>query len=408
MQASGIDQLPCPGSPEAQAWAVSSIHLSDMRNKRRNRMNKRFQKIALASAVTAALAGVSLPSQAIVVGNAGEALLVPLVMHDGGVTGLNTLIEIEVPASVGWEDVANIYTARHVTPTNPNLTLNPPDPDINAIHWFFFNHKSEHKLNGAKPVTPNDIVQINWRQMSGGAFPGEAGYMVVTNQVGYETGAGAEFSMFGNAWLVNNLGLEANIPVLPLTDNQDGVNAVPTADDNVIYGPNGTGGVVTAVSPLISGIRTTYSDGALGDFTVFDMPLSSPGFATYQVIWADDNLGSDFSNVFVEVYDTEENTCSSGVPVVDEVNIIKIAGGADVLIPTTNVYTPCLPVGGAAADGFISYQLQEYQDRGTFTPETSIVAFSIVTKVIDDVTGLNARNFFVAETALAFDRGMFQ
>ena len=36
----------------------------------------------------------------------------PLVIHDAGVTGLNTLIEIEIPASVGWEDVANIYTAR--------------------------------------------------------------------------------------------------------------------------------------------------------------------------------------------------------------------------------------------------------------------------------------------------------
>jgi hypothetical protein len=375
-----------------------------MRNKRRNRMNKRFQKIAIATAVTAALAGVSLPSHAIVVGNAGEALLVPLVIHDAGVTGLNTLIEIEIPASVGWEDVANIYTARHVTPTNPNLTLNPPDPDINVIHWFFFDNKSNHKVNGAKPVTPNDIVQINWRDMSGGAWANVAGYMVVTNQIGYLTGAGAQFSMFGNAWLVNDTGLAASIPVLPLTDADDTPNAVPTAEDNVIYGVNGTGGVVTAVSPLISGIRTTYSDGDLGDFAVFDMALSSAGLATYQVIWSDTNLGSAYSNVFVEVYDTEENTCSSGVPVPEEVTIIKIAGSADPMIPYSYGYTPCTPVGGAAADGFISYQLQEYQDRGTFTPETSIAAFSIVSKVI----GVAASNNFVTETALAFDRGMFQ
>jgi hypothetical protein len=372
-----------------------------MRNKRRNRMNKRFQKIAISTAVTAALASVSLPSQAIVVGNAGEALLVPLVMHDAGATGLNTLIEIEIPASVGWEDVANIYTARHVTPTNPNLALNPPDPDINTLHWFFFDKYSEHKVNDDIPVTPDDIVQINWLDVSGGAFPGP-GYMVITNEIGFLTGAGAQFSMFGNAWLVNNLGLEASIPVLPLTDDDDGVNARPTPNDNVIYGPNGTGGIVTQVSPLISGIRTTYSDGDLGDYTVFDMALSSQGLATYQVIWADQNIGN--SNVWVEVYDTEENSCSSGVPVWDEVNIIKIAGGEDVDIPWTSTYTPCTPAGATGADGFISYRLPEYQDRGTGSAETAIVAFSIVSKVI----GNGAKNNFVAETALAFDRGMFE
>ena len=44
--------------------------------------------------------------------------------------------------------------------------------------------------------------------------------------------------MFGNAWLVNDSGLAASIPVLPLTDDTDGTpNAVPTAADNVIYGP---------------------------------------------------------------------------------------------------------------------------------------------------------------------------
>lgn len=355
-------------------------------------MNERFQKIAIATAVTTALAGVSLPSHAIVVGNAGEALLVPLVIHDAGVTGLNTLIEIEIPASVGWEDIANIYTARHVTPTNAGMTLNPPDPDINTIHWFFFDSKSQHKVNDALPVTPNDIVQLNWRDLSGGAHPGEPGYMVVTNEIGYLTGDGAQFSMFGNAWLVNDFGLQTSIPVLPLTDDDDGVNAVPTAADNVIYGPNGTGGVVTQVSPLISGIRTTYSDGALGDFTVFDMPLSTTGLASYQIIWSDTNLGSAYDNVFVEVYDTEENTCSSGVPVPEEVNIIKIAGGADVGIPYTYLYTPCTPAGAYGADGFISYQLPEYQDRGTFTPETSIAAFSIVSKVITDATSATRKD----------------
>jgi hypothetical protein len=337
-----------------------------------------------------------------VVGNAGEALLVPLVMHDAGATGLNTLIEIEVPASVGWEDVANIYTAPHVTPTNSNLTLNPDDPDINTLHWFFFDAKSVHKVNDDIPVTPDDIVQINWLDASGGAWANVPGYMVITNEIGFRTGAGAQFSMFGNAWLVNNFGLEASIPVLPLTDDDDGVNAKPTNKDNVIYGPNGTGGVVSQVSPLISGIRTTYADGIQNDITVFDMALSSQGLATYHVIWADKNI--DDSDVWVEVYDTEENSCSSGVPVPHEVNIIKIGGGADPGIPYTQTYVPCSPAGATGADGFISYRLPEYQDRGTMNPETSIAAFSIISKVI----GNGAKNNFVAETALAFDRGMFK
>jgi hypothetical protein len=399
-------------------------------------MNTRFQKIAITTAVTAALAGVSLPSQAIVVGSAGEALLVPLVVWS---ENQNTIIEVETPASVGWEDVANLYTAPWTTPTNAALTLTPADPDLTktpdktpraSIHWFWFDQYSDHKADDALPVTPDDIVQLNWKDLAGNNFRDKLGYMVIVDDKAYSTGAPATFSMFGDAWLVGNI--ETPIPVLPLNDGQDVAGVGPTNLNNVVYGKSATGNTPPTVSPMISGMRTSLSDGNMTDKTVFDMKLSPRTAWSLHVIWLDQNRWEvdpnwEFEDVYVNVYDTDENACSVNVDVPDELNVIKwhpvCAGKGDANDMSciseaalagggwgwtgNNYATWCEPVSGKTGyqgAGMARYQLPEYVDNNSGTVDSAGVAFALVS----DAVGLKKPNDFDFETALAHDRGVMR
>jgi hypothetical protein len=388
-------------------------------------MKTRFRKIAVASAVTAALAGVSLPSHAIITGIAGEGLLVPLaIWDDANRDNLNTLIEIEVPASIGWEDAANIYTAPNTTPTNADLSMGY-NPDVfpgatktNYIHWYIFNHKSIHVKNDDVKVTPDDVIQLNFHDMLPDiTAKGQPHYVVVANESQYSSGGkdGAQFSMFGDAWLVNDNNFEAEIPVLPLADGPD-TTAFPVWGDHIIYQANG---IPSAVSPLASGNLSNYADGILGDFGVWDVPVSTGNAVTYHVLWLDLNRGG---SVDVEVFDTEERSCSDSVPVPDELQIIcvddyedpttgevcvggkKPAPKSAYVLPHDYAFNPCLPTDAANNDGFIQYQIFEDFDRGSNTAESANVFFAIMNRTI----GNRAQNNFVTETALARYRGMYK
>jgi hypothetical protein len=309
-----------------------------MRNKWRKHMKMHFRKIALATAVSAAMAGVSLPAQAILTGVAGEALLVPLVVwEDDDINDLNTLIEIEIPSDIGHEDVANIWTAPNTTSAGDMIMAYDPavfvkqsaggdDRPYNAIHWFWFNHRSVHQRDLMVPVTPNDVVSINWRDASGEDFEGALGYMVIVNEAA-RTGASAQFPMFGNAWLVNdrNTEIESEIPVLALADGED-TTPYPVWGNHVIY----DGGIPSQVSPLASGMLTNYANGSLGDYAIFDMLLADLDEKAYHVIWLDANraqqnqVGGYSYTVNVDVYDSEERDCSTTVNLPHEVNVICI------------------------------------------------------------------------------------
>jgi hypothetical protein len=406
-----------------------------MRTQQESLMNTRFTKLALATSVAAGLAGVSQTSYAIVEA-VGEGLLIPLVVWEdvapaGQSAGdVNTIIDVTIPGAIGFEDVANIFTAPHTTPTNPGNTLFPPDEDLedgNQIHWYWFNNRSLHLLNRAVDVTADDMVQINWRTAAGGAFNGVAGYMVIGTETA-RSGAAADFDMFGDAHLVVATSptplqnYTANIPVLPLTDGEDGpFNSPATSDDNIKY--NGSG-VPRAVSPLISGMRTSFSDGELSDFTVFDLTLSREPNATIHVVWLDQNQADpgDPYYVPVDVFDTEEFTCSSTISLPHELNVNWI-GTAFAPLPPFNAAFPgipgwltnpetgtpnqqvCDPTTGIDA-GFVRYQLPEYQDDGSLTAEAAGVSFSIR---IDQVgPGGATPNVVTLSTSLGHDRGMFK
>jgi hypothetical protein len=410
-------------------------------------MKKRFQKLAVATAVTAAMAGLSLPAQAIVTGIAGEALLVPLTIWDDDRPDpgfdLNTLIEIEVPASVGWEGVANIWMAPHTTPINPLVDPDKYDPaafvsveevgsKVAFLHWFVFNKYSEHLKNDVIKVTPNDVEQINFRDLMGGDLEGVPTYMVIVNDASFKAPEnGAKFAMFGDAWLVNGPTgtMQVQIPVLPMSDGPDTTDR-PVYADHVVY-PEG----LPVASPLASGNLMNYADGIFQGRSVFDVPLSTPSDLTYHVLWRDMNVpGVDddgvaivvdilldgilnpraTSQVDLMVFDSEEKGCSDTIYLETELEIIcwdptktssnSDCGWNDGLLPSTEEKLSTCKVDENDADGFVSYRFPELIDGGSRSPETSGVMFAIMNRTI----GTDDDNDIVTEMALGRYRGWYR
>ena len=207
---------------------------------------KKYHKLLLASGVATALAGMSMPSHAIIEGAAGEALLVPFVLYsnpnnapldfDFTEPSINTLIMVTTPSAVGRDTIPNFFTAPNTTPTNPGPpTTEMPDPDLGeefafsaGIHYYFFNSESGEELDGTIPVSPDDMTLINWGDLvekrGTDRLNGLKGYMVITNEKGTNGWAwrdAARFTMFGDAWMIwpTNIGLiDTKVPVLPMSD----------------------------------------------------------------------------------------------------------------------------------------------------------------------------------------------
>lgn len=412
---------------------------------------KAFQKLALTSAIGVSLAAASLPSYAIVEAIA-EAQLIPLVVYahgeeEGQAAGdVNTVINVTVPNVIGWEDVANTFLAPNTSPTNPTVgpgALLFPDnqallePISSYIHWYWFDYRSIHRINRRVPVTPDDMVQINWSDQTGGTFlNGVPGYMVISTETG-STGAAADFAFFADAHLLwangpDNSAYSSDIwtikiPVLGLVDGADGAfNAPVTNADNVKY--NGAR-IPRAVSPLISGIRSNLNDGAIDDVVVFDVTLSNRRYDTLAVVWVDTNLDDvEGYNTFipVDVFDTYENSCSATIEIPYELNLIWIPGTSGTESPFTtgaaaDITDPdngwasqaelCIPFdedGDQTTNdaGFVRAQMPEYIDETTLGitgPESSIYAFSITF----DRVGTDLPNWLNGAVALGHDRGMF-
>jgi hypothetical protein len=405
-------------------------------------MKKRFQKLAVATAVTAAMAGVTLPAQAIVTGIAGEALLVPLTIWDDDRRfpgdDLNTLIEIEVPASVGWEAVANVWMAPHTTPIDPLVDPEKYSPDafksvegagpkVASIHWFVFDKYSAHKKNDVIKVTPNDVEQVNFRDLMGGDLEGVPTYMVFVTEASYAAPEkGATFAMFGDAWLVNGPQgtMQVEIPVLPMSDGPD-TTKWPVYADHVVY-PEG----LPVASPLASGNLLNYADGKFQGRSVFDVPLSTPNAMTYHVLWRDMNvpgvdddgveividilLGGDLnpnatSQVDLMVYDSQEKGCSDTIYLETELEIIcwdpndGYCSWKSGLLPATEEKSSTCKADENDANGFVSYRFPELIDGGSQGPETSGVMFAIMNRTI----GKTDDNDIDQEMALGRYRGWY-
>ncbi len=321
---------------------------------------KKYQKLMLASGVATALAGLSMPSHAIIEGAAGEALLVPFVLYsnpnnaplqligDFLEPSINTLIMVTTPSAVGKDTIPNYFTAPNTTPTNAGPPITEmPDPDLGeefefsaGLHLYFFNSKSVEEWNDDIPVSPDDMTLINWGDIvekQRPALNGMKGYMVITNEKGKGGWAwrdAARFSMFGDAWMIwpTSIGLiDSKIPVLPMSDGKDVTDQAANTTNNVVHT---SGGAIAQATPLSSGMRTNISNGnGLADYTLFDLTMSNRFLPTIHVIWVDENIGQ--ANT-AYVFNDQEDSCSMTLPIANELNVYWTS------IPTLQPGQKCL------------------------------------------------------------------
>jgi hypothetical protein len=330
--------------------------------------------------------------------------------------------------------------------------------NLSAIHWFVFDRKSEHVFNDKIPVTPNDVVQVNYKDAVGGDLADEPTYMVFVNEVSYRkpTG-GAAFAMFGDAWLVNDRGVQVEIPVLPMSDGPD-TTKYPVYEDHVVYASG-----YPDVSPLASGNLLNFANGQFGGAIVFDVPLSTAGDLTYHVLWRDMNVptvddlvlqalyGEKSLNwqagpkVDLMVFDSEEKGCSDSIDLKYELEIIcydhntegygAVPSGSEygncrrfdargprmvqtvdlvamdhdhgLSLPATAIKSTTCKTNEDTADGFVSYSFPELLDLGSQGPESAGLMFAIMSRTIQNGKVPALVNSFRNEMALGRYRGFY-
>lgn len=412
----------------------------------------KLKQLALTASVGAGLLAASLPSQAIIVGAAGEAYLIPFVLYNSTGPGrVNTLIQVTVPGSIGQETIPNDFTALNVGPTNDPPTLNPVSVDVtadepvdeNRIHWAFFDKESKHVCDGSFKVTPDDFAGINWgsvvenggcnEDVDGPSVDGMPGYIVLSNNTSYlaDGRADPQFAFFADAYLTtaNPGGLSpvlgttaAKIPTLPMSDGYDADDCVPTPVDSVCYD-----GDDINVSPLIAGMRTNRSDN-MSSRVFWDLTLSTRDEPSLHVIWMDRNykdvsVDEDEGQISIArslVFDADEQSCSGPRGKLYELNlwwITALDGGngttgetpfwvdreIDACDPQT-ANDEILEFATVDDPGFILYGMDEPIDTGIDTPESAGVAFAIQ---FNTEIGDTAPNVIPIETAFGHERGLF-
>lgn len=328
------------------------------------------QKRVLTAAVAATLGISALPSQAMVPGVAGEALLLPMAVNDPrfGFTGqgnMNTYAVLRLPAVLGSDFVMNNFTTPNLRRgVSGSKTLTPASW---TVYWTWFDPNTVSVVSGSCEGSPNDVIvwttdedllytQDEIDGASGGApltFCGDSnlpsiGYVVFETFAGAD-GLEADFAMEANAWIVDNsiadhglLGFNPfthtmSVPVFPMADGEDpnGANADTSPRlglNEVVVDVSSDGGTrgdgqprsPVVVSPMGSGVR--MNNGEPGSKQQIDIngsvqaPLYGQGYSMH-VLWFDRN-NSDRDTTQALLYDEHEQRRDWRPPIERELNVL--------------------------------------------------------------------------------------
>jgi hypothetical protein len=311
-------------------------------------MNMNTKKRVLAMAVTAAIGGAALPAYSQVTGVPGEALLVPLVLHDGDLVaneGDHTYVQINVPATLGTDLVLNTYTAPHVSRAGTVVAQSSPDF---RIHWELFDPLSNPVQSGECKVSAGDTVLWTTDPMvypatrcgpTNGLPVGATGfYYLVVQTVNGARGRVADFAMEATAFIqedsinpVAEFEKLLSVPVFPMVDGRDSGNPLEqpqlTQNEVIQNNPNWTSiRSPRQVAPLATGIRMNNGDG-FGDVVDVSGAVQGPGGAPWldqgvslHVLWFDSNNRGRAAYTYV--WDDDETYCNMDVPLPRELNIL--------------------------------------------------------------------------------------
>ena len=325
-------------------------------------MVREFKKVGAAAAVAGALLGSSASYATVQLSSPGDFLLVPRVICDTSVPEgrKNTLIglitfwkdRIGLVNDGGFYQPAPPVLANVVgqsVPTLPERVTTPGGGKKGLVHWYFYNNRSEHLLDGVIPVTDNDFVRVDWCSVVTGdpntqaTLDGVEGYMLfVDNTYDSEQIAGLpfvvgmpKFALYGHAYqIVGNWASQAFIPVLsnPVC-TYNSAEPVPGGDCRGTQAPNtywlnvtkGSDGY-PKIDRLISGIDFTTPFPANFVRDIYVRYFLDPALATKNemVFWFNRNSTDSYSRSSSgETYDSEQvYQRSFSVDLPDELNVI--------------------------------------------------------------------------------------
>jgi len=345
-------------------------------------MVREFKKTGVATALTGALlAAASMSSHATVQLSApGDVVLVPYVICDTAKT-INTMVGLitfyKERLGLGSGTTADPYWPAPsglagISPTNPTPPAVSRSATGRTLHWYFYNSRSEHQLDGIIPVTDNDFVRIDWcstltslNQLT--KYSGVQGYMIfVENSLDRSAGVPIpSFALYGHSYqIAGNWATQAFIPVIanPIWSKDASDTLVPNIEKRAGY---------PAFRRLVAG--TDYTDNDLDSRTlqrdVYMRYFLDPSLATENrmVFWFNRNelaASTDAvkwvrSSVPGETYDSEQNyKASFSYPLPNELNVV--------------VSTPTDP----AFPGMLHEETETYGGKFTVV-NTGIVRFGI-------------------------------
>lgn len=353
-------------------------------------MVREFKKTGVAAALTGALlATASMSSQATVQLSApGDVVLVPFVMCDtpkqvNTMVGLITFYKERM--GLGNGTLASPYLpapySLAIGSSNPNAsTLLPNLPAVSrsaqsrVLHWYFYNNKSEHLLDGIIPVTDNDFVRFDWcgtlRSLNQLGVYGDGktpGYMIFVDNLIDRAPFGSftvpSFALYGHSYqIAGNWATQAFIPVLANPIYSIGPNPTNPSSSINILNVEKRGGY-PAFKRLVVGSDFTDTSviPALRQRDVYMRYFLDPDLAVSNsmVFWFNNNQPEVRASVPGETYDSEQNYLASfSIPLPGELNII-----------------PSTP-GNPAFPGMLHSEAETYGEKFT-VKNTGIVRFGV-------------------------------
>jgi hypothetical protein len=205
-------------------------------------MVREFKKIGAAAAVAGALLASGSSYATVQLSEPGDAILVPYVVCNPASNNQNTLVGLITFAKERLGLYANgvyypapwslaTFTVGGLVPSTPGSASLPArktgaGPYTKSIHWYFYDTKSVHRLDGVIPATDNDFVRFDWcstiRATGQTVLNGVNGYMIFTSDEVdraldlTSTSAVPTFALYGHAYQIQgNWQSQAFIPILP-------------------------------------------------------------------------------------------------------------------------------------------------------------------------------------------------
>lgn len=341
-------------------------------------------KLAIVTAVTAALGGASGIASATITGVPSEAVLVPMTMagpaykHDCGDSagqlcqsvqefglGVETYIGLYVPDGIGQDTVINRYTAPNVPTPATQVAIAPYPPTSDEppyIYWTWFDEDSEKIEDGKCYISSGDYVlwttdkavqraqnrqDAAMERIGGLADNGPShvcgpskkshfGYVVFQTAPGAD-GQDADIAFYAHAsiadwpgylrggWYAASIG---SVPAIPMADGADPLpsgSGTPALFNEVIasgqYG-DFRPAEPSAYAPIAAGIRMNNADGD-DDVVRIEAPIQGPQAyfgLSLHAFWFDRNDPGREAQTIV--WDDHEGDCSEPRPLPRELNVL--------------------------------------------------------------------------------------